>query len=275
MVPAKVLEELKEAAAVLDTIADNESRKEFIRQNSDKWCAVREYLLTMSHGKCWYSESLESVSRYQVDHFRPHGRSKQAEKEYADGYSWLAFDADNFRLAGVLCNTVNREHSEETVGKGDWFPLVDPEKRATITNRDCAAETPILLDPTDPDDVNLIIFNDDGSPAPTPEIDDVSKMRVTVAIKCLGLDQSMLSKSRRMIWRECFRTILKYDRIARKPRGCRSPEEAETMRELGAELVGMSRAERRFSAVARSCLTANRLTKFILRNELEPLSAEL
>lgn len=28
----------------------------------------------------------------------------------------------------MLCNTVNQEYSEESVGKGDWFPLADPQE---------------------------------------------------------------------------------------------------------------------------------------------------
>ena len=94
--------------------------------------------------------------------------------------------------------------SDKSVGKGDWYPLQDPTKRATMSRRNCAAETPILLDPTDPDDANAIIFNDDGSPAATPQSDDVSKERINFAIRCLGLDQSQLNNIRRSIWRECY-----------------------------------------------------------------------
>lgn len=46
------------------------------------------------------------------------------------------------------------------------------------------------------------------------------------------------------------------------------------MEELASELIAMSKAESQFSAVTRSCLVANRLDRFIVRNELEPLSAE-
>ena len=72
-----------------------------------------------------------------------------------------------------------------------------------------------------------------------------------------------------------MRRIVKYDRIARKPKGNRSPEETETLRELASELIAMSKAESEFSSVARSCLTANKLPRLIVQNELGPLAAEL
>lgn len=134
-VPEDIKTVLKTAAAELEAIADTDARKSYIHANREKWSTVRDYLSGMSHGKCWYSEAREAVSRYQVDHFRPHGRAKQATKDYYEGYSWLAFDIENFRLAGMLCNTVNQEFSEESVGKGDWFPLIDPSKRASLQDR--------------------------------------------------------------------------------------------------------------------------------------------
>ena len=158
-VPGEVKAALKSAAAELDAIADAEQRKAYINANRTKWSAVRDYLSGMSHGKCWYSEAREAVSRYQVDHFRPHGRAKQAAKDYSEGYSWLAFDIENFRLAGMLCNTVNQEYSEESVGKGDWFPLKVPSTRASIQNRSTGQETPILLDPIDPEEPYWLWFD--------------------------------------------------------------------------------------------------------------------
>lgn len=78
-VPDEVNVALHQAAAEY-ALADPEQRKEYINSNRGKWAAARAYLSGMSHGKCWYSEAREAVSRYQVDHFRPHGRSKQAAK---------------------------------------------------------------------------------------------------------------------------------------------------------------------------------------------------
>lgn len=268
LVPAQVKNDLKQAAAELDALTDPEARKTYIKENQGKWSAVREYLGQMSHRKCWYSEAPESVSRYQVDHFRPHGRAKQALRDTCDGYSWLAFDIENFRLAGVLCNTQNQEYSEDTVGKGDWFPLLDPSKRAKLSARYCGQESPILLDPVDPDDPSKLRFKDDGTVWPDDQLSDVEQQHVTTAIECLGLRQSQLNRARRRVWTACTKRARQYSRIAKKPKGNRTQEEAETLRELAGELIAMGRSDSPFAAVARTCLMANRLSKFVVADEL-------
>lgn len=268
LIPEQVKNDLKQAAAELDAIADPEARKAYIKANQGKWSAVRDYLGQMSHRKCWYSEAPESVSRYQVDHFRPHGRAKQALRDTCDGYSWLAFEVDNFRLAGVLCNTLNQEYSEETVGKGDWFPLLEPAKRANLHARNCDCESPILLDPVDPDDPGKLLFKDDGTVWPNDQLSPEDQTHVTASIECLGLRQSQLNRARQRIWSDCVKRVRKYNLIAGKPKGQRTSEETEILKELVSELIAMSKSERPFAAVARTCLAVNRLGKFIVADEM-------
>lgn len=268
LVPDQVKNDLKQAAAELDALTDPEARKTYIKDNQGKWSAVREYLGQMSHRKCWYSEAPESVSRYQVDHFRPHGRAKQALRDTCDGYSWLAFDIENFRLAGVLCNTQNQEYSEETVGKGDWFPLLDPSQRANLNARSCRQESPLLLDPVDPDDPGKLLFKDDGTVWPDDQLSEVEQLQITTAIECLGLRQSQLNRARRRLWAACAKRARQYSRIATKPKGRRTQEEEETLRELTGELIAMSKSESPFAAVARTCLIANQLSRLVVADEL-------
>lgn len=268
LVPDQVKNDLKQAAAELDALTDPEARKTYIKENQGKWSAVREYLGQMSHRKCWYSEAPESVSRYQVDHFRPHGRAKQALRDTCDGYSWLAFDIENFRLAGVLCNTQNQEYSEETVGKGDRFPLLDPTRRATLNARTCSGESPILLDPVDPSDPGKLSFRDDGTVRSNDQLPEEDQKHVTTAIECLGLRQSQLIRARRRVWSACTKRARQYSRIAAKQKGHRTQEEAEMLRELAGELIAMSKSESPFAAVARTCLNANRLGGFVVADEL-------
>lgn len=272
-IPQNLKDDLQSAADALDAIDDKAGRAAFIKANASKWTAIREYLSAMSEGKCWYSEARESVSRYHVDHFRPHGRAKQAEKLFAEGYSWLAFTLENFRIAGMLCNTANQEHSEETVGKADWFPLIDPSKRASLASRDLSGESPILLDPTDIEEPDRLRFNDDGRVVPDGELEQEEKDRVSLAIRLLGLDQSQLDRSRRKTWRDCARRIAKFERIARKPRSARSAEEVHTLSELISELLLMARASSEFAAVSRCCLLAHGLGRLVIRDEMAPLAA--
>lgn len=272
-IPREIRDNLEAAALALDAITDIDERKAFIAQNTDKWAAVRAYLCEMSNGKCWYSEAREKVSRYQVDHFRPHGRAKQAPKNYSEGYSWLAFELDNFRLAGMLCNTANREYAEGTTGKSDWFPLADPTKRACLASPDHSKETPVLLDPTDPDDPCKLAFSDDGNVAADSDLAPEVREHVELSITYLGLRQSQLNGARRTTWRRCLKKIKQYSRIAKKKKGERTADESQLLLEFREELLGMSRASSEFAAVARSCLKANRLPQFVVSDELLPLAA--
>jgi len=270
LVPNEVIEALDKAAKELDSINDMDERKAHIKKNQEVWAAVRDYLSQMSSKKCWYSEARESVSRYQVDHFRPHGRSKQAAKTYDEGYSWLAFELDNFRLAGMLCNTVNKEYSEETVGKGDWFPLLDPSKRATLASKSFKEETPILLDPTNPEDPSKLWFNDDGNVFPDPMLDEDEKKNVELAIQYLGLRQSMLNGQRNRVLNRCRRAIRRYRAVCKKSPGIRTLEEITIMDDARAELLAMSSPSGEFAAAVRCCLIANGLRYLVVQDELKP-----
>lgn len=274
IVPNEIKAALMKAAEELEAIADVEARKEYIKTHSTAWTAVREYLSGLSHGKCWYSEAKEAVSRYQVDHFRPHGRAKQAARTYTDGYSWLAFDLDNFRLSGMLCNTVNQEYSEQTVGKGDWFPLLDSNKRATLTARNTSQETPLLLDPMELEDPCKLMFDDDGNVRADSDLAADIQSNVELAIQCLGLRQSQLNQRRRAAWRICTRTIGRYKRIDSKPKGERTLDDIETMKEAREELVTMSKASSEFAATVRCCLIAHGLKQFVVHDEIIPLALQ-
>ena len=271
-VPDEVKVALKTAAAELDAIADAKKRKAYINANRTKWSAVRDYLSGMSHGKCWYSEAREAVSRYQVDHFRPHGRAKQAAKDYCEGYSWLAFDAENFRLAGMLCNTVNQEYSEESIGKGDWFPLRDPATRASIQSRSTGRETPILLDPIDPEEPYWLWFDQDGNVVPDPELTEPRKALVEQAITFLGLRQSMLNRRRRSRLRICLRAIRRYKEADALPRGERTARDTANLNEARGELLAMSAPTGEFAAAVRCLLIASGLKHLVRREELVPLA---
>jgi hypothetical protein len=273
-VPKEKLDALKALSDALDAIEEVAERKAFIKANQAAWSEVRQELSLMSFNKCWYTEAREAVSRYQTDHFRPHGRSKQAPKVYAEGYCWLAFDIENFRIVGVLANTQNQEYSEETVGKGDWFPLVEPEKRAVLAKRSIAAETPVLLDPVDQSDPNKIAFNDNGEAFPSDDLPEDQKALVEQAITCLGLRQDQLNWKRRAKWRECLSKITKYNRFFKKPRGERTAEETETMLELAREIMTMASCQSEFSAAVRCCLKSQRLERFVVRDEFKPLLNE-
>jgi hypothetical protein len=55
----------------------------------------------MSYGKCWYSESLDPQSFFDVDHFRPKAEAIRSEHEKYDCYPSLAFSWENFQVRGA------------------------------------------------------------------------------------------------------------------------------------------------------------------------------
>lgn len=267
------LDALKALSDQLEGIVDPAARKAFIDENRAAWSSVREELSLMSFNKCWYTEAREGVSRYQTDHFRPHGRAKQAAKDYAAGYCWLAFDIENYRIVGVLANTQNQEYSDDTVGKGDWFPLLDPAVRATLVEQSTAKEIFLLLDPVREDDPGKIAFNDNGEAHPCDELPEVDKAWVNDAIVMLGIRQDQLNRKRRTVWKSCTRKIVQYDRFFKKPEAARTDEERQTMRELAEELRAMTSCQSEFASTARSCLRSNKLDVLIVRDEFAPANA--
>jgi len=162
LIPEKVLLVAQRAQEKLEQLPQNE-RKNFIRKKSHIWRGFSKYLAKMSHGKCWYSESKDAGANFDVDHFRPKAEAKRTDEVVdLDGYAWLAFDWENFRLSAQNCNRLNIDEEGETVGKGSWFPLMKGSAKATWDNRCTLEERCMLIDPVVKEDLTYIDYNDAG-----------------------------------------------------------------------------------------------------------------
>lgn len=130
------------------------------------WRDLSKDLGKLSNYKCWYSESKNSGSDKDVDHFRPKG--SVSEDPDHEGYWWLAFDWKNYRYSCTWCNQhrVDRIHSTDG-GKWDHFPLGEGSFRAKNESDDHDNEDVELLDPTHPNEWKLLTFRSDGQPIPT------------------------------------------------------------------------------------------------------------
>jgi uncharacterized protein (TIGR02646 family) len=144
-----------------------EQRSRVIDRNKGVWGELKDDLSKLSHRKCWYCESIDDRSDNVVDHYRPKGNVRDANPPH-NGYWWLAFSWDNYRFSCMYCNSI-RKSAEGSGGKQDYFPLNDESRRALCENDDYALEMPLLLDPTNPMDVSLIAFSEDGSAGPADE----------------------------------------------------------------------------------------------------------
>ena len=182
------------------------NRKAFIKKKARIWRAFANCLATMSYGKCWYSESKDEQSFFDVDHFRPKQAAKRAKGAEDDGYPWLAFSWENFRYSAGRSNRLSTdENTQETVGKGSWFPLFDGSVCANWDTRCEAEENIVLLDPTNEQDVRMIEVDANGMICPSFTcVGNIKKFRVQRSIELYGLNLPDLISARKKVMRDIY-----------------------------------------------------------------------
>jgi uncharacterized protein (TIGR02646 family) len=237
-----LLEQLKAAP-------DANTRHEIIDTNSKFWGELKPWLLSMSHDKCWFSEAKDCFSHWDVEHYRPKKSAKDEDGTEYEGYWWLAFDWKNFRICG---NAGNRK-------KGTFFPLRAGCTRVTL-NGDERLEDPVLLDPTDDDDPNLLSFNMEGRAVPLPGLSDAwAKHRVEYSIERYNLDFPPLMDKRKVVWQECWQRIQEYlNEISKYEQSNHTnPVAREKYKEKMNALRAMIYPDKELSAVARACILSS------------------
>ena len=242
---------------------DDATRLALVWANRRLWRdkGLLAWLSGLSHGKCWYSEALESVSAYHVDHFRPKGRATQSEGTKRAGYWWLVFDWKNYRVCGQLLN----------VKKRDLFPVEFPGLAAAGKPATLDVEACSLIDPLKPE-AWLISFErgDNGEcvAEPSPGVDGDDLKRVTITIEVLGLNRLVaLNKNRAGIWDQCFARIQDYKNAGNEP----ILNTCEALRFVAARaLVELSSEAAEFSSVAKACIA--KLAPLALRQHVHYLA---
>lgn len=213
LIPKKVLEVAERAQAELEKLPADE-RVAFIKKKSHIWRGFKRYLRAMSYGKCWYSEAVGPQSPYDVDHFRPKAEARRTDTVTDDGYPWLAFDWDNFRFSAERSNRPNKdEDTDELVGKVSWFPLESTSPLATWDDRCVKAEKPMLLDPTNPEDMKLIVVDVGGRIVPAKTCVGTDRQRAEFSIRCYGLNLTYLTEARREAMRKLDEQIAGVERL--------------------------------------------------------------
>jgi hypothetical protein len=240
-------ERAKDLLAQLKKAPDRATRNDLIDKNSALWRELKDWLLSLSHGKCWFSEAKDCFSHWDVEHYRPKKSAKHLSGTSDDGYWWLAFDWQNFRICG---NVGNRK-------KGSYFPLRKGCTRAA-PHGDLRYEQPLLLDPADEEDPNLLFFNLEGSPIPAPHItDDWERTRVVNSVLRYKLDHPPLIDRRKTVWSECWRQIQRYlTELARYHADPTNVIARESVKNAQSRLREMIREDTEFSSVARACIVA-------------------
>jgi len=262
-IPQEWLDKVAVLQQELERLGTASERKEFIDKHAGVWGEIKDNLLKMSHGKCWYSEAPDSVSDWHVDHFRPKKRALDEDKTEHEGYHWLAFDWENYRIAGSYSNAPHKDGKGVTRGKWDYFPLAPGCTRADWHNRDCKHEICLLLDPANKNDPRLMTFDEEGIPIPSDPKNPLIKKKVAITVHYLYLDNPRLVAARKQKWRETLDWIDEYRNCCPDTEeACTAQDNLRLERHIG-RLAEITAPERPYAATARACLRANDLAWLI------------
>jgi hypothetical protein len=147
---------------------------------------------------------MDPQSFFDVDHYRPKLEAKRSETDTdTPGYEWLAFSWDNFRYAANCSNRL-RENTETgcVEGKGSWFPLLEGSVKASWENRCEAEERPVLLDPNEQTDADLVDVGSDGRVGASRIALGTAKLRVKRSCELYGLNLPGVKGARLRLMRE-------------------------------------------------------------------------
>lgn len=240
-IPDEWIRESEVITEILIDANDHEERKNIIDENSQHWKDIKEILLSFSNKKCWYSEARDISSHYHVDHFRPKKKVRSLDGNEREGYWWLAFEWENYRVSGSSCDTK----------KGIKFPVHDQGLVAASPEDNLEDEIIYLLDPTNADDPLLLSFDEDGTPVPAAEDETWEAERAKVTIEILNLAFDRLVEERRKIWKRCSMKINKAQNIMGRGPGHRRDADLESVMR---ELRDMVAPEAQLAGTARACL---------------------
>ena len=205
--PDEWCEKAEEITEQLKKLESHDERKKLIKNNQKIWKELKEWLLDLSYGKCWYSEAKDYVSDYHVDHFRPKNSAKELDGTARDGYWWLAFDWRNYRIAGSICNSLHCSADGDTRGKSDFFPLKEGSPVADNSAFNLEDEIIYFLDPTDPNDPLLLTFDESGYSRPAAFEGTWQYERAKESIRLFHLDHVPLVDERKKTCIRCKSSI--------------------------------------------------------------------
>jgi uncharacterized protein (TIGR02646 family) len=228
----------------MNDVGDVTGRDKLINDNRSLWRDLEPWLRERSHHKCWYSEARDCASYWHVDHWRPKKEVKDLAGNETDGYWWLAFKWQNYRLAGSAVN----------VPKSTKFPVREGTARAAGPHQDENDESPYLLDPVNPADPGLLSFDEKGKAIPGDPAGDWNRRRAEVTIDVLNLNFDGLTRGRHVCWEECDRRINKVRNLMGDLQKQASASKETELRLTICELRRMAAADAPFSAVVATCV---------------------
>ncbi len=229
--------------AQLET-ASRDERKKIIDDNATIWGELKAELLKLSHQKCWFSEAKDCFSHWDVEHYRPKKSAKDIDGSEVEGYWWLAFDWKNFRICGNVGNRM----------KGTFFP-VRPSTSRIVYGQEIYDEDPMLLDPIDADDVNLLSFNVLGKAIPSAGVKNTwERDRVEYSVTRFKLNFPPLEEKRKTVWQTCHERICDYLEELKNYNKAGSLTAKDRYKKAAKEVRKMIKEDQELSSVARACI---------------------
>jgi len=252
LIPDKIMKVAQRAQNQLENLPVEE-RSHFIKKKAHIWRSFSKYLSKMSYGKCWYSECKDAGANFDVDHFRPKAEAKRCEIiTDVDGYAWLAFDWENFRLAAQNTNRLNKDEiTGITFGKGSWFPLLDGSSKACWDDRCIEQEKPLLIDPVNKNDLEYIDFDELGRFVPNIICVGETERRIAESARYYGLNLEKMREARFEVMKEVkdlYETIIENAKVIKKI-GDDAP--MNSIKKQLEQLKAKTRADAVFSLAAR------------------------
>src|SRR6266702_8013350 len=238
-------------------------RAEAINERRDIWSELKEKLAQLSHGKCWYCESLEVRGDKAVDHYRPKNEVKKCRGHI--GYWWLAFNWENFRYSCQYCNERRKDRKTgKTGGKGSYFPLLNETNRVFDEGEpyEILQEEPKLLDPTVMTDPLLVTFDLEGTAQPARKQEEFPNEyeRAKVSIELYHLNHTDLKERRQVLVCNQIELLIeegdKYSWLLQKPENRVAARQGYEV--VMKRLLSLIREDAIYSAAARAVLKTYR-----------------
>lgn len=248
--PQELIEEANETTRLLEESESEDERKDIIKRKRKVYRKFHDWLLNLSYGKCWFSDTDSYFQHFDVEHFRPKMQCKDGFGNKREGYWWLAFDWENLRICG---NVGNRK-------KGSFFPLAEGSHPATATSRDHSEEVPMLLDPINEYDASIVDFNQFGEIVPSIGTSEFDEERLRVSVERYKLDFERLEEGRRLVWEECESLINLCQNQLKKYSKTKKPIYRDRATGTMARISGLvNYKKKQLSSVVVSCLLASEL----------------
>ena len=111
---------------------------------------------------------------------------------------------------------VETPETTETGGKGDNFPLLNPESRARGPEDDLSLEIPAIVDPTNTADVAMLTFGPSGEVELVPECkgERIAEEKLEASRRYLHLNWPRFREERVMLYNEIERTVHRGEDLA-------------------------------------------------------------